>query len=152
MDVEIIPWEERYAEDFIRLSLEWLREYDLLEPLDEEIIRHPHARILDGGGMIWFARAGEEIVGTVGVIRENAEVFEGIKLAVTRSFRGRGLSRKLVDTAIDYCRKQGGKKLYFYTNHRLTAAMGLYRGYAFRQQADDGAHYETSDLRMEMEL
>ena len=37
ISVEIVPFEERHAEDFKRLNLEWLRKYFRVEPADEEM-------------------------------------------------------------------------------------------------------------------
>lgn len=49
--IKIIEWEDKYAEQFKRLSLEWLEKYVSVEPADLEIINNPHRSILDNGGM-----------------------------------------------------------------------------------------------------
>ena len=53
--IKIIEWEDKYAEQFKRLSLEWLEKYVSVEPADLEIINNPHRSILDNVGMIFFA-------------------------------------------------------------------------------------------------
>jgi DNA polymerase III epsilon subunit-like protein len=45
--IKIIEWEDKYAEQFKRLSLEWLEKYVSVEPADLEIINNPHRSILD---------------------------------------------------------------------------------------------------------
>ena len=40
MEIKIVKWEERYAQDFIDLSVEWLEKYVRVEPADEEILYH----------------------------------------------------------------------------------------------------------------
>ena len=47
--VEIIDYEERYKQDLEDISLPWLLEYDLLEPVDLEMLADPH-RFIAGGG------------------------------------------------------------------------------------------------------
>ena len=62
--VEIIDYEERYKQDLEDISLPWLLEYDLLEPVDLEMLADPH-RFIAGGGRVLLARCGREIVGMV---------------------------------------------------------------------------------------
>ena len=58
----IIDYEDRYKPELLAISLPWLEENDILEPADLEQLEHPE-RVLAGGGRIFLARAGEEIVG-----------------------------------------------------------------------------------------
>ena len=60
----IIDYEDRYKQALEDISLPWLLEYDLLEPVDLEMLAEPH-RFLSGGGRVLLARWGEEIVGMV---------------------------------------------------------------------------------------
>ena len=62
--VEIIDYEERYKQDLEDISLPWLLEYDLLEPVDLEMLADPH-RFVAGGGRVLLARWGREIAGMV---------------------------------------------------------------------------------------
>lgn len=45
----IIDYEDRYKQALEDISLPWLLEYDLLEPVDLEMLAEPH-RFLSGGG------------------------------------------------------------------------------------------------------
>lgn len=47
MNIRIIPWQDCYAEDFKKLSLEWLEKYVEVEPRDVETIEHPQEVIFD---------------------------------------------------------------------------------------------------------
>ena len=58
--VEIIRWDDKYHQDFIDLSVEWLEKYVSVEPADLEILNHPHENVLDDGGEIFFARSAKE--------------------------------------------------------------------------------------------
>ena len=44
----IIDYEDRYKQALEDISLPWLLEYDLLEPVDLEMLAEPH-RFLSGG-------------------------------------------------------------------------------------------------------
>ena len=47
----IIDYEDRYKQALEDISLPWLLEYDLLEPVDLEMLAEPH-RFLSGGGRV----------------------------------------------------------------------------------------------------
>ena len=61
-NVEIIDFEPRYASDFKRLNVEWLEKYFTVEPIDELVLSDPSGSIIEPGGAILLARAGDEIV------------------------------------------------------------------------------------------
>ena len=42
MEIEIEKWKDKFAKDFIRLSVEWLEKYVRVEPADEALLYHPH--------------------------------------------------------------------------------------------------------------
>ena len=86
----IIDYEDRYKQALEDISLPWLLEYDLLEPVDLEMLAEPH-RFLSGGGRVLLARWGEEIVGMVmlelqgkGVIRISSSAL-GKSMGLTAS-------------------------------------------------------------------
>jgi GNAT superfamily N-acetyltransferase len=51
---------------------------------------------------------------------------------VSESFQGRGIGGKLMDVAIDYCRKNGYKRVSLWTFEGLKAARHLYEKTGFR--------------------
>lgn len=56
----IIDYEDRYKQALEDISLPWLLEYDLLEPVDLEMLAEPH-RFLSGGGRVLLARWGRRL-------------------------------------------------------------------------------------------
>lgn len=150
-DVTIGPWEERYAADFVRLSVEWLEEFVRVEEADRAILDHPHEAVLDGGGMIFFAKRGAEVVGTVAMIRVG-DRFELAKLGVTAACRGERIGDRLMARAIAYARENSAREVYLFTNHKLQAAIRLYRQYGFVDVPLEDNEYEESDMKMRLEL
>jgi hypothetical protein len=61
-EVKVIEWEDKYNEDFVSLSIEWLEKYVSVEPADLEILNHPHSNILNKGGNIFFANMQTELL------------------------------------------------------------------------------------------
>ena len=86
----IIDYEDRYKQALEDISLPWLLEYDLLEPVDLEMLAEPH-RFLSGGGRVLLARWGEEIVGMVMLELQGKGQCELLKFGVKEAYRGREL-------------------------------------------------------------
>ncbi len=149
MDIKIIKWDDRYAQDFIDLSVEWLEKYVRVEPADEEILYHPHESILDGGGMIFFASHEGVNVGTVSMIHMGDGIYELAKLAVTESYKGNHISDLLMATAITFAEEKGAEKIILFTNSKLVPAIHLYRKYGFIDVPLIDNEYEESDMKME---
>src|SRR5262245_51927174 len=86
--VSIVGFRPEYLDAFARLNRAWLEENGLLEHGDLKHLEHPRESILATGGEIFFAVEGGEVVGTCGVIVEDAETAELVKLTVARRLRG----------------------------------------------------------------
>lgn len=67
-DCDIIRWEQKYRNDFIRLNREWIERYFRLEPCDLKILGNPEAEIIDKGGEIFFAVENDAVIGTCALV------------------------------------------------------------------------------------
>ena len=150
--IEIIDYDEKYHADFKRMNLEYLDKYNLTETHDILVLDNPGEIILGKGGFLWLAKAGEEIVGTVGIMPEGHGIFELIKMCVAESWRGRGISKLLMDTCLQKVKELGGEKLILFSNHQLQTALKLYTKYGFKNVEVTDSPFETADVKMELEL
>ena len=149
---EIIPYESRYQPDFKRLNLEWLNQFNLTESHDLEILDDPEGTVLAGGGRIFLVREGDQIIATAGLWKENESTVELIKMAVDPAWRGRGISKQLLDTCLASARELGASKIILYSNSQLRTALGLYTRYGFTHVAVTDAPFVTADVKMELHL
>lgn len=150
--IQIVEWQDKFAGDFRRLSLEWLEKYLHVEPADIEILEHPREVVVDPGGMIFFACDGIRPVGTIAMIRMDEETFELAKLGVTEAYKGRHISDMLMDTAIAFGKREHAKKIELFSNSGLKTALSLYRKYGFVDVPVTEAEYEEADVKMELML
>ena len=150
--IEIIDYNEKYHADFKRMNLEYLDKYNLTETHDILVLDNPGEIILGKGGFLWLAKAGEEIVGTVGIMPEGHGIFELIKMCVAESWRGRGISKLLMETCLQKVKELGGHKLILFSNHQLQTALKLYTKYGFKNVEVTDSPFETADVKMELEL
>jgi len=149
---EIIEYDEKYHADFKRMNLDYLDKYNLTESHDMIILDNPGEIVLGRGGFLWLAKAGEEIVGTVGIMDEGHGIFELIKMCVAESWRGKGISKLLIETCLQKVKELGGKKLILFSNHQLQTALKLYEKYGFKNVEVTDSPFETADVKMELEF
>lgn len=152
MSIEIISYESRYQPDFRALNLEWLDRYNLTESHDLMVLDDPMGTIVDRGGYIWLAKSGDEIIGSAALMREHDGVYELAKMAVAESWRGKGISKLLMDTCLEKAREIGAKRLLLFSNHQLQAALNLYEKFGFRHVEVTDSPFETADVKMELVL
>ena len=149
--VKIIPYTEAYKDDLIRLTLEWINKDFVLEPEDHAFINNPKEYVIDKGGYIFLAKYENEIIGTVSLYRTSNAAYELAKLAVTESYKGQHIGKKLMQKAIDLCREVGAKRIFLYTNSKLIPANKLYTKMGFVNR-DVDPKYIQADVSMELDL
>ena len=151
-NIEIIGYDEKFHADFKRMNLEYLDKYNLTESHDMIILDNPEETVIGRGGFLWLAKAGEEIVGTVGIMPEGHGIFELIKMCVAESWRGRGISKLLMETCLQKVKELRGTKLFLFSNHQLQTALKLYTKYGFKNVEVTDSPFETADVKMELEF
>jgi GNAT superfamily N-acetyltransferase len=152
-DVEIVPWRAEYASDFDRLGREWLERYFTVEPLDEEYLQNPEAKIVKPGGQVFFAIEDGLVIGTCAAIPQADQSFELAKLAVTERAQGRGLGRLLAERVLSFAREAGARRVTLSSNSRLGPALRLYESLGFQHREFPGPRpYADADVYMVLDL
>ncbi|RYG41647.1 MAG: N-acetyltransferase, partial [Chitinophagaceae bacterium] len=105
--------------------------------------------IIDRGGYIWLALAGETAIGSAALMKEGDHEFELAKMAVAPAYRGKGISKILIETCIEKAKDTGAKKLTLFSNHQLLTALKLYEKYGFYHVPVVNSPFETADVKME---
>jgi putative acetyltransferase len=147
----IVDYADEYHSAFKSLNVEWLLQFNLLEPRDLEALDNPRETILDGGGVIYLAIAGADVIGTAAVMVDHGE-YELAKMTVAKSHRGKGVSKILLERCIQYAISCKADKLILYSNHQLTSALRLYESYGFKHIEFRDAPFATADVKMELDL
>lgn len=149
-EVEILPFEPRYREDFKRLNVEWLERYFYVEEIDHQVLSNPESRILEPGGQILLARHKGEIVGTCALIQVGPGRFELSKMAVTERYQGLRIGLRLLRAAIAAFQRTGAKELFLESNSKLARALSLYEanGFVHAPPPDGASHYRRADVYM----
>ena len=126
-----------------------------LEPKDEVSLADPGRTILDRGGRIFLAVRDSQPVGCCALLAMAPGEFEVAKMAVTESFQGAGIGRRLLERAITEARAAGAHRLYLETNRKLVTAVRLYESLGFQHLPHERvvpSCYARTDVYMELYL
>jgi N-acetylglutamate synthase-like GNAT family acetyltransferase/DNA-binding MarR family transcriptional regulator len=152
-EVKISEFKEKYAPNFARLNYEWIEQLFEIEDHDREMLDHPIEYIINEGGQIFFAILGDEVVGTVALLKVEEDSFELAKMAVTSKHRGLKIGDKLMSACLEYAKKVGKKKVFLLSNTKLIPAITLYKKFGFQEvPLDPNNLYERTDIQMEIIL
>lgn len=148
--LEILPYAPALREHFYRLNAQWLERYFRIEDIDRAVLSDPERYILQAGGTIFFARLGDEIIGTCALLQESPGVFELTKMGVDETFRGLGAGKRLLDACIAEFHRRGGHMLFLESNSSLKPALRMYEkaGFVLQPSTRSGSHYERADVYM----
>jgi len=153
--VRIVDYRPAYKKHFAALNYQWLEEDFAIEDIDRRMLEDPNGSILKRGGAIMFALCGEDIVGTCALVTRDDGNVELVKMAVTPSFRGRGIGRLLTLQAIDRAKALGARKIVLATSPRLLVANLLYKSLGFLTTEEgpaEEAGFERPSISMELRL
>ncbi len=143
------------AEAFRELNEAWIARYFRLEEQDRIQLGDPENNILRPGGQIVMAVAGEERIGCCALIFVRPGVFEVAKMAVSESYRGHGIGRKLLEYTIAQAKVLGAHTLELASNSKLANAVHLYESVGFRHlppERVEPSPYARANVFMEMHL
>lgn len=87
------------------------------------------------GERFFVAISGKEIVGTVGVKREDNRTAMLRRIFVKPSHRRQKIGLALIRKAIDFCRENGYETIVFKTTSRMSRAIQLCERNGFREKA-----------------
>lgn len=147
--VTIIPFSDDLAAPIKDLNLEWLQKYFKVEPKDEIVLSDPKKEIIDKGGMIFYAKYNNAIIGTVSLIKIDNCCFELSKMAVTDGLQGLGVGKKLILHCFAIAKEKGIEKIILYSNRKLKSAIHLYEKFGFTEIPLESGIYERADIKME---
>jgi ribosomal protein S18 acetylase RimI-like enzyme len=155
--IEVIPYQESLRDHFERLNLQWIQQHFRVEEADRTVFADPHAAFVAGGGEVFFALHGGQVLGTCALRKESDDTYELCKMAVAPEARGLGLGDALMSAVIRFAREKGARRVYLVSNTKLGPALGLYHKHGFQtarmgREVGQEAGYERADIEMVLTL
>ncbi len=152
-EVQIVTFDRRYARDYADLNYEWIAKNYGVEQHDREQLEDPLKFVINPGGEIFFALIGDEVAGTVAMIRMDGDRFELAKMAVSPRFQGRKIGDLLMMACIDFAGSKRAKSIILESNTRQVAAINLYRKHRFVEiSLDPDSQFTRANIRMELAI
>jgi GNAT superfamily N-acetyltransferase len=148
----IIPYTDNHASAFKAINLEWLEKYNLLESPDIQILDDPRGTIINPGGVIYLAEDHGAIIGSAALIYEHDGIYELAKMTVVPAWRGKGVSKMLLEKCLDSARSLQAKKVILFSNDQLQTAIALYMRYGFTNIPVTDSPFTTANVKMELHL
>lgn len=112
------------------------------------------AHYQDAGGEFWVLDEGGLIAGCVGVVPTGPEECELHRLYLLDSRRGKGWGRRLIETALAWCRGSGRTMVFLWSDIRFETAREVYIRCGFaptaRTRAIDPVNPGSVERRFEL--
>ena len=81
---------------------------------------------------IWLVERDSTLVGSIAIVRSSIDVAQLRWFLLHPDLRGRGIGRYLIEEAIQFCREQGYRSIFLWTEASLLAAARVYTAVGFR--------------------
>ena len=128
--ISIVEYNDLYKDQIVKLVGECLVDQGVIPanslPLDDDDLQHIPELFKDKG-KFWVALGEDKVVGTVGV-RGTKEPTVAIlrRMFVNKELRGTGLGQRLLETALQFARENGYKKITLNTYKTMKRAHHFY--------------------------
>lgn len=96
---------------------------------------------------VWMVYSDDVPIGCIAYRKKSDGVGEVKRLFIRNEYRGRGISKKLLDTVECYAKKQGCHTLFLDTRTTLEPAVTVYRNFGFSIVFQQGLY-----IQMEKQL
>ncbi|EJR24483.1 bifunctional helix-turn-helix transcriptional regulator/GNAT family N-acetyltransferase [Bacillus cereus] len=83
------------------------------------------------GGDLWIAEVDGKISGSIAITKSSNTVAQLRWFVLDENYQGMGIGKKLMETAINFCKEQGYQHIFLWTVSILGAARHLYKKYGF---------------------
>ena len=151
-DFQIVPFNNKYSNAFLELNKTWIEEYWSLEKADLIDLQNPQKAILEKGGEIFFLIYNQKAIGTAAIIPFNYNKVELAKMTIQKNFRGKGLSKILLEHCINYAKKNQINEIFLISNSQLIVAKRLYKKFGFKETSLDFNKYKRGNYKMVLTL
>lgn len=151
--MQVIPYDEKYKEDFISLNKGWIERFFKIEDNDLYCFSHINDYI-NNGGMIYFAIDGGKVYATALVLNHGDGLYEIGKFAALNQSTNTGAGSMVFKKCIDFVKDKGGKKIKLISNTKLDQALHIYKKYGFieTKTIDNYEGYARGDIELELSL
>ena len=151
-NIKITNYNSKHDQSFYELNKSWIEEFWILEDSDLKDLLNPRESIINLGGEIFFAVIDNLAVGTAAMIPSPHNKIELAKMTIQKEYRGKGLSKILLERCIEYAIISKANEIFLISNSRLFSARKLYDKFGFKEVDLDSNKYKRGNYKMVLRL
>ena len=152
--ITITPYRDEFNAQVIDIVTSTQREFNVPVTLDDQPDLKKIPEIYQQkGGNFWVALDGDNVIGTIALIDRGEHTGVLRKMFVRPNYRGKekGISKRLLDTLMDWAREQDIRDIYLGTNTLLPAAPRFYEKNGFQLVENDILPPQVEAIRMKVD-
>ena len=132
-NIVIRPYKAGEASYVSFLQMKFYEQVYGFKPVFEHYLLEAMAKFIESpeGSQLWIALNGDEIIGSIAIINTADHIAQLRWFLVDANYQGKGIGKKLMDTAIQFCMEQGYTNIFLWTLHTLDSARHIYEDYSF---------------------
>lgn len=148
--MEIIEYQEKYKNDFVKLNTAWLKRFYTVEPFDQDTMDRVD-ELVQNGAMVYLAVENESVLAVCMTMPLSDGIWEMCKLAAVGQYTGTGAGSRVFKACMDYAIANGAKKLSLISCRALKPAIHIYEKFGFREVPLNKEFWgaEKADIEME---
>ncbi len=148
--MEIVEYQPKYRDDFVRLNTEWLERFYWVESFDQYAMDHVD-ELIEQGAMAYFAVENDEVLATCMAMPLEGTTWEICKLAARNQYTGTGAGKAVLRAAMNYAEAHGAEKLVLISCRSLKPAIHLYEKFGFHEVPYRKEFWKSEKADIEME-
>lgn len=131
--MNIIPFEEKYRQDFIDFNTDWIvSNFGFLEGHDKDTFEKID-EALKAGAMIFFAVEKDAALATCMAAPMEGTTWEICKLGSNKNLPHKGAGSAVFEAAMKWALNHGAERLFILSNKKLKPALHIYRKFGFKE-------------------
>lgn len=149
--MRIVPYDEKYKDDFIEMNKMWISQMFAIEAEDIRELENIEPVIANGGN-IFFALDEKDNVMACCMIAPRADGdWELMKFAAKGMYTGTGAGNACLKACIDHAKEKGIGRIIIVSNRKCVQALHLYRKNGFIEIPVDKEKFpfERADIAFE---
>lgn len=147
--MKIIPFDERYRQDFINFNTDWIiSHFGFLEEHDKETFEKIDEEMA-AGAMIFFAVEDDTALATCMTVPTEGTTWELCKLGSNKNIPHKGAGSAVFEAAMTWALDHGAERLFIISNSKLKPALHIYEKYGFREIKLENYEYVRGDIAFE---
>ena len=147
--MKVIPFEERYRQDFIDFNTDWIvSNFGFLEEHDKETFDKIDKE-LETGAMIFFAVENDVALATCMAMPMEGTTWEICKFGSNKNVPHKGAGSAVFEAAMEWALNHGADRLFILSNSKLKPALHIYEKFGFKEIKLENYEYIRGDIAFE---